>query len=275
MIKSIARKLIPAPIRQRLNKLLGFGMRYRGPFESWQEAKRHSSGYDDQQILARVLAGTRLVVNGKAAYEQDSVAFMEPVPNLPMSSAITLAATRSRGPLAVLDFGGALGSHFFRCRDLLQQLDLGSWNVVEQVHFVDCGRRELAAIEKLHFYPSIEDACDAAAPGLLIASSVLQYVDDPIGTLNALAECGADVLLLDRMPFSDDGKTSCRVQHVPRTIYPASYPIWFLSWQDTCQALSSKYEKFMEFDSGDAPARAGKIRAQYRGALFVRRHGAG
>jgi putative methyltransferase (TIGR04325 family) len=274
MMKTSARRLLPAPLRHWISRLLGFGMRYRGPFANWQEAKRHSSGYDDELILARVLAGTRLVVAGKAAYEQDSVVFAKPDPNLQMCVAIALSAARSRRPLAILDFGGALGSHFFRCQDLLQQLDLDSWNVVEQDHFVSCGRRELTSIEKLRFYPTIEDACKAAPPGLLIASSVLQYIEDPMHTLNVLVDCGADVLLLDRMPFSDDGKTHCMVQQVPKDIYPASYPIWFLSWQDTCRALSGKYAMLMEFDSGDAPASAGKIRAQYRGALFVRRHGA-
>lgn len=46
------------------------------------------------------------------------------------------------GEVSVIDFGGGMGSTYFQNRDkIIDCLDIIQWNVVQQKHFVDFGKR--------------------------------------------------------------------------------------------------------------------------------------
>lgn len=262
---------IPAPIRRFANRLLRTSNRFHGPYSGWAEARAKSTGYDSAGIVQRVLDSTKEVIDGAAAYEQDGIVFKRAEPNLMLLFSLALAAKRTREPIAVVDFGGALGSHFFRTRALSGLLGISSWSVVEQASFVAEGRRELSSIESLLFFETVEEACRPGEPHLLVASSVLQYLEHPMAALAVLASCGADVLFLDRTPFSDDDRMHCLVQDVARTTYRASYPAWMLSWSETRQVLAKDYDLVIDFSCQDEPVKLSGAKARYRGAVFVRR----
>src|SRR6187431_804796 len=48
---------------------------FRGNYQSWDEARRASVGYDAPAILEKVRVATLKVISGEAACERDSVAF--------------------------------------------------------------------------------------------------------------------------------------------------------------------------------------------------------
>src|ERR1700722_19240907 len=110
-------------------------VRYSGNFASWDEARQHSQGYDAPAILERVKQATLKVQRGEAAYERDSVVFDRVQFSFPLLTGLLRAALRNGGRLNVVDVGGALGSTFFQCRQVLEPAVQIHWSVVEQPLF--------------------------------------------------------------------------------------------------------------------------------------------
>ncbi len=69
---------------------------YRG-LSVMGDATAAATGYDTDEILARVLAATRAVVAGQAAFERDSVLFAHQAYSYPILAALLRAAARNGG----------------------------------------------------------------------------------------------------------------------------------------------------------------------------------
>jgi putative methyltransferase (TIGR04325 family) len=162
------------------------------------------------------------------------------------------AAARSSAQLNVLDFGGALGSSYFQNRKFLLSLQDIRWNLVEQPHYVDAGRKHIQD-EQLRFYKSVEECLMENQPNVILLSSVLQYLPDPFVMLNKLGSAKADVLILDRTSFSTYGDNDMiRLQHVPESIYKATYPCHIFNGDKLCQYISDMgYDLIEAYDSLD------------------------
>ena len=114
---------------------------YSGNFSTWGKALLKSGGYSDKSILEKVLNSTQEVINGNATYEQDSVLFHESQIPSYLISAITLSHNSSLEFYKVLDWGGSLGSLYFRTRPLwLNHEKNTEWHVVEQDNFVSAAK---------------------------------------------------------------------------------------------------------------------------------------
>jgi putative methyltransferase (TIGR04325 family) len=203
-------------------------MRFEGEFASWEDAVSASSGYDDPSILAKVASATLRVKRGEAAYERDSVVFSQVEYSWAVLSGLLWAAALKAGRLSVLDFGGALGSAYFRHRSPLADLDYIRWGVVEQAHYVAEGKANFED-DQLRFFASIEEASEAIQPSVVLLGSALQYVAKPYEILSRLGQTEAIVMIVDRTPFADIDEDVITVQKVPPSIYPASYPFRILS----------------------------------------------
>jgi putative methyltransferase (TIGR04325 family) len=238
-IKRGVRKIVPAwwltPIEQRF-----FRVRWEGDYPDWVAARAAASGYDAPAIAAKVLAAARLVREGRAIYERDGVAFHQPAPWWPGLKILQEAARQRDGDLTVLDFGGSLGSQYFQNRRLLKIHGRLRWRVVEQPVFVEAGRREFQSNE-LEFFSSAGEACTGGAPDVLLLSSVLPYLPAPLETLRELLRVGATRVVVDRTGFVAGGRPRLTVQRVPRSIYSASYPCWFLDRAEFVAAFGSAY----------------------------------
>ena len=245
------------------------GVTFVGGWASFAEAAAAAGGYDAAEILDKVLEATRQVVSGEAVHERDSVLFDEIEYAWPVTAGLMLAAARANGRLTVLDFGGALGSSCLQNRRILAELPSWSWGVVEQANFVAAGRAHVA-FEGLSFHEDIAAAAAALRPDVVLASSVLQYLDEPMVRLDELLAVGADVLLLDRTPFLlGDRPTEVRLQRVRgERIYEASYPCWFFREADLVGRIEAAGYRLVEsFPSLDRLAED----AAWKGHLFVRR----
>ena len=162
------------------------------------------TGYEAENILAKVLTATLKVKRGEAVFERDSVLFDEIEYAWPVLAGLMWAAARNRGVLNVLDFGGALGSNYFQNQKFLRDLTDTRWNVVEQAHYVQAGQKYIQD-GYLRFYQTIEACLQDNQPNFVVLSSVLQYLSQPEVVINRLAEIRADTLILDRTCYANQG----------------------------------------------------------------------
>jgi putative methyltransferase (TIGR04325 family) len=104
---------------------------------------------------------------------------------------------------------------------------------------------------------------------VVILSSVLQYLEHPYDILCGLLGFPCNHLIIDRTPFWDGPTDRLCVQHVPPSIYPASYPSWILSLSRFHSYLHESWEVVAEFDSLDKLE--GPVDFAYRGMIITRR----
>ncbi|ATY34290.1 methyltransferase, TIGR04325 family [Sphingomonas psychrotolerans] len=228
------RDLLP-PLASEFLRVLHPGTNtYVGPFSDWNAARRHAGQYDDPVLIDNVARAARASRDDPALIDQDAVLLRDMPPPFPLV-AILLDAWRRRGHLHVLDFGGALGTSFRRCRPFLPAGAI--WTIVEQPVLARIGAAEFAD-ETLRFEETIEAATTQLQPDVILLSSVLQYIDDPDALLDRLASLSSAYLLLERTPVTKAPDHRAAVQVVPRRIYPASYPLWLLSRQRILSRLS-------------------------------------
>jgi putative methyltransferase (TIGR04325 family) len=251
MIKKIIKKITPPILLDFVISIKSKKYGWHGNYSSWQEAKNASIGYDADEILNKVKNSLLKVKNGEAVYERDSVLFNEIQYSWPLLSGLMFAAAKSGGKLSVLDFGGSLGSTYFQNKKFLDKLPLVSWNIVEQKHFVDAGKKDFED-ERLHFYYDIESCVKEQCPNVLVLSSVLQYLEKSYIFLNKILEYGFDYVLIDRTPFSTKSKDEVKLQIVPPNIYSASYPCHFFNQQYLeSYFISKRYSLIEKFNGSD------------------------
>lgn len=201
---------------------------FSSEYSSWDLAKKAATGYDFLPIFEKGLTATRLVRDGLAVYERDTVLFDRREIFYPLLSWLLYAASNENGALRVLDFGGALGTSYFQNKPFLAGLRQLLWGVVEQDRYIDIGRAEFETSE-LKFFESSQNGASAITPNFLLLSSVLQYMEEPYKELEKLLKLDIPYVLIDRTMAHRFGGDRISVQTVPPSIYEASYPVWLLS----------------------------------------------
>ncbi|MEO6746021.1 MAG: methyltransferase, TIGR04325 family [Caldimonas sp.] len=267
---TLAKALAPPIVLDLFRRWSGRTLRFAGAPASWQEAVRVSAGYGAPDILSRVVEATRAVVAGTAPFERDSILFDEPEYPFAVLAALCRAAGAT-GRLTVVDFGGSLGSSYRQCRAFLDRLTTIRWQVVEQPAFVDAGRREFTT-DELSFHGSVDDLPPAVDPTLVLASSALQYLEDPYAHLAAFTRSAAAHLVIDRTPMLDGTTDRLCIQHVPRHIYPASYPCRLLSRASLIEHLQADWRLLCDFGCAEGRrATDDGLSFEYRGLILERR----
>ena len=215
---------------------------WKGDFVNWTAAASHAGTYDDPGILEKVKSATLQVIQGKAAYERDSVLFYEPRYNWPLLSAILWAALQQQGRIRVADFGGALGSTYFQHKKFLDTLSDLHWNSVEQPHFVASGNA-IVSDRRLRFFNSLDQLiAEEGRPDILILSCVLPYLESPFSFLESVMPYAFPYILIDNTYFNGENRNRITVQRVPPSIYPASYPCWFLNFSEVKNCFQKNYD---------------------------------
>lgn len=265
------RRALPPVLLDELRRVSGRGIRFSGNYADWGDATTAATGYDTDEILQRVVAATRSVVSGQAAFERDSVLFDAPAYSYPLLAALLRAAARNGGRLNVIDFGGSLGSTYRQHRQFLAGLPQLRWCVVEQPHFVAAGRSEFTT-DELVFADTLAQVPWWGQPCVALLSSVLQYLQDPLPVLEALRHSGATSLVIDRTPVADAAHDRLCVQTVPPQIYRASYPCRIFARAPLMQRLAQHWDLLAEFpcEEGHFATRE-RFRFQFAGFIFEAR----
>lgn len=256
---------LPQAVVRMARRSSGRATTFTGNYASWAAACASSDGYEKPDICAKAVAAARAVRDGSAAFERDTVLFAEPEANWPVLACLLRAAACHGGRLHVVDFGGALGSTWWQHRSWLQDLPEVKWEIVEQSSFVEAGRREFE-VGPIRFRDSL-DACSVdPTTSLLLFSSVLPYLESPYALLEEVVRRKFQHVAIDRTGFMRTGGDRLTVQHVPPSIYCASYPSWFFERQKLMRVFSPHYRLLDEWSSLDEV----NIDAEYRGMLFER-----
>lgn len=258
------REWIPPAVENLLRSRFG-SFRFQGDYPSWEAAMRECRGYSSDNILEQVKAASLAVKEGRAVFERDSVLFDHIEYSWPVLAGLLWIAGQKKNRLHVLDFGGSLGSSYRQNRSLLGSLDNLTWSVVEQPHFVECGKRHFED-DVLKFFPDIESCLRLRRPDVVLFSSVVHYLEKPFEVLENVLGHGFDFLLFDRTPFIETPQDRLCVQKVSRRIYSASYPAWFFSHDRFLKFFQGRYQLLQEFDSLDKA----NIQSRYLGQLFQR-----
>ena len=243
-------------------------VKWSGAYSSWKEAQALSSGYDDPEILNKILNSALKVIAGEAAFERDSVPFSRPEYNWPVVSIMLWIAAKKNSKLRLLDFGGSLGSQYFQHKIFLDNLAQVSWNIVEQNHFVSAGKKNISD-PSLKFYNSITEAEKHSPSDMLLLSCVLPYLEHPHRFLKEVLTYEFEYILVEKNPFftQDSGSDSVSIQTVREPIYVAQYPAWFFSKNKFMKHFELSYVLVFEYIC-DAETIAA---ATYKGMLFRRK----
>jgi len=221
-----------------------------GNFKSWEDALKVCTGYNHELIFEKVKNSLLKVKNGEAVYERDSVLFNKIEYSFPVLSSLLWIATLNNNSLNIIDYGGSLGSTYFQNRNFIHQLESLQWNIVEQPQFVDLGRKEFES-DNLKFFYSIDDCIQSynKKPDVILMSSVIQYLKNPYEVVRQMINDKYTFLLFDRTSFLNENNDRLTVQHVPPSIYEASYPCWFLNEKKFKALFEGKYKLLFEFES--------------------------
>lgn len=216
-------------------------------YDSWELAKKNSTGYDNNEIFFKVKNAMIEVKNGNAFYERDSCLFYKKEYSNQIVLLILKIASENHGYVNVIDFGGSLGSTYYQNKDLFTSINL-KWVVIEQNKFVEIGN-QLFKDNVLSFNNSIKNTLKNFDPNIIILSNVLSYIEKPKELLLEIIEYNFDYILIDRTAFIDDIKDVVALQIVNPKIYNASYPSWFFNENDFISIFSKSYEILYDYPS--------------------------
>ncbi len=257
LARTVPKRLLPDALKQRLRARFGWRW-FRGEYQTWAEARAASSGYDDGAIVQKVLAATLEVKAGHAAFERDGVLFPTPEVDRPLLTRLQEISRTRQARLSVLDFGGSLGASYWRHRAHLPTGDKLLWDIVEQPGFIAAGQQHLADTP-LRFFPDVTSAEKHGTHDVLLCSCVLQYLENPFAELHEWSRHPIPFVLLNNLPLHAE-PDRLTVQHVPPSIYPASYPVWFFNRAAFLHRVAADYEVMEEFES--------EAQWPWRGSLF-------
>jgi len=221
---------------------------WSGNYASWQEAANLSGGYDSGNILQKTRDALLQVKNGTALYERDSVIFDKIAYPFPLISCLLRSAALLKRPLHILDFGGSLGSTYYQVKDFIGADCCASWNIVEQEHYVNCGKANFED-DHLKFYHSIDACLQDKKIDLILISGSVQYLEEPHVMLEKFAGYHFDFIVFDRTPFHARAEDRLTLQVVPPEIYEASYPSWFFATDSFLNHFKSNYKIVCELPS--------------------------
>jgi putative methyltransferase (TIGR04325 family) len=255
-------------IKDKIKQMSGRDYGWRGNYKNWSDATAACIGYNDPAILDKVIASALAVKRGEAAYERDSVLFNEVQYSYPLLNTLKTIAGEQDQKLAVLDFGGALGSSYFQNRILYKDLKELKWSIVEQENFVEAGKRSIED-EHLSFYRSAEEAIAAKGKhDVLLLSCVLPYIEKPYELLVHLSKLDLNYIIIENTYFNNEPNDRLTVQKVPPFIYKASYPAWFLNYEKVKSTLTQQdYMVINEYTNDSFLFLDGK-KITYKGIVF-------
>jgi putative methyltransferase (TIGR04325 family) len=259
------KQFIPPILISLLKKNSKYG--WKGNYSNWQTAVLHSKGYNESTILQKIKEAALKVKTGEAVYERDSVLFEEIEYSWPLLASLMWVATKNNGSLKVLDFGGSLGSSYFQNKKFLDELQLVEWNVVEQENFVTTGR-DCFEDQTLQFFYSIDEYISKKGkPDILILACTLPYIEKPYQLMSELMNYDIPYIIIDNTFFNYEDRDRITIQKVPPSIYPASYPCWFLSYKKLVTAVGDNKYTIVSEHFNDSRIFLDGNPIQYRGFL--------
>jgi putative methyltransferase (TIGR04325 family) len=196
-------------------------------------------GYNDADIADVIAYKTALPIDPRQFAPEQAL-------NSILSIGVAAAEITDR-PLAVLDFGGGCGFHYFRVASAIHTPL--RWAVVETPTMAE----RAAKVAQRRFEVFTDIAAATAALGridIVHASSAIQYVPDPLATLKVLAKLSARYFTLARFPVWGRNQivglqisplSANGIGPMPPTIADREvrYPVTFTNFDDVMRTLAN------------------------------------
>jgi putative methyltransferase (TIGR04325 family) len=190
-IKALVKELTPPILLKYLKKSKSSSRIYG----SYEDAMKMADGYEDK-ILTRVQ-----VAKGKKFSEQISETKELDLTFLRIFAG--LASALDKNKLTVIDFGGAAGTYYSIAKSILPENIELDWRIVETSAMVAEAKKQSCESDELHFFCSLDVACEDTEVDLVFASGSVQYTPQPYDALRALASINAKILMITRTPITD------------------------------------------------------------------------
>ena len=208
-------------------------------YKSWKEAQKASRRFYTKDSVNIISRAAKRVFDGEAKYERDSVIFDKIHYSWPLLASLLFAAANCK-KLRVIDFGGSFGSTFQQNRRFLTQLSIKcEWRIVEQKEFVEVGKKDFTN-SYLSFYDTIKDATKDGVDAVLFGGSIC-YVPNPYDYLKEAILTNSPYILFDRTTVTTAEHDRFFVQHVPPTIFEASFPMRNFNKSNLHEPFKEKY----------------------------------
>lgn len=246
---------------------------FKGDYDTWEAAKGQSEGYDSTRLLTKIIDANREVVRtGSTRFERDSIIFDTPqtLPSLNSYLLLAYALCNRAGAFTVLDFGGSLGTVYRQFKYVTHGDVPVRWIIVEQPQLVAAGNEEFRT-EELSFLESEAWTPSQLDVDVVLISSVLEVISQPMALLSRLKESSASYLLLDRTPMWSGDRDVLTVCIAAKQI-SGSYPCWLFSEQKLRDLLAADWELVGEWDAMGAPISFARGTATYKGQFWRRRN---
>lgn len=223
-LKRLGRRVLPPLVVDAVRR--GFGVpelrpQFEGEFRTYAEAAAAAGGdgYENPAIIEGTIRRTRQVRADVAAAGLLSGTTMQT-----LAAVLSTFGTAPRA-LHILDFGGAMGTHYYALAPLLEKRFQLKWTVCETPATARAAAAEFQT-DELQFVDSLERV--SGRPDLVLCSGSLQYVEDPAESLGRLLAL-SDVFLMNRTAIVARESDKVMVQTVNTDVYQARFAAWFLS----------------------------------------------
>jgi len=213
---------------------------YSGPYKTWALAQKKSVGYNDKNIISKVRKAALITKNSKTKFEIDSIIFNKPHRNIKFQK-IMINLAKKKNLIKIIDFGGSLGSTYYRYRGIFSSKKKIKWSVVEQKAFVKIGKKEFKD-KSLKFYYNLDELIKNKKNeqiDIFLLSSSLQYIKDYKKIIYKINKLNADYLIILKTPMKISTKNSIYVEKVPEQIYGSSYSSWVFSKKKLIKSLTN------------------------------------
>ncbi len=232
-------------------------------YPSWAVAQSDTDGYGNSvNIEQRVLAAKK----SHAAPSSYNIGYSDQRLFTPFA----LINDEMHQTLKVVDFGGAMGEHFFRFKAFVPQRKF-AWHVWETESMAKAGELHFSSDELKFVYKKEQIGSDI---DVVLASSSLHYIPDCINNYEILNSLKPKYFLIDRTPFTPWPQDRIVVQRVfrntPEASFETSYPTWFFSEVEWLRRFESDYKIVMKWPDTHDIVDVGGERIIYSGFLLKR-----
>lgn len=212
---------------------------FSGPYKNWETADNKSTGYDSDEIFFKTKKSAEIVQRTQKGYERDSLIYYDEDFDDTFLLNIESYKKQKDKTLNILDFGGSLGSLYFKYKKKLK--NNCNWSIIDQKKIVEEGIKNFENKE-LKFFYSVNDYKNLFKPDIVLISSSLQYLRNYKEVLNDLISLDPKYIIFFKTPFSHKSFDEIYIQKPLKHIYNSTYPSWIFSYDLFINIFEQNFE---------------------------------
>ena len=178
---------------------LGFINVWEGIYSCWEDARQDSNIFEEKIWINKL---TNQVQKNITDYRSKNNSHLAPpAQDHILSLAAGVLFSPSEDNLQVLDFGGGLGTSYFRLISSLPESKKVEFHIVELKIICDLAQNFLGDFPQLHFYKTLPNLSKPVH--IIHLGSSIQYAPDWKDLLAKLANYRSHILILEELPAGD------------------------------------------------------------------------